>query len=808
METLWQDLRYGFRMLARNPGFTVVAVLTLALGIGANTAIFSVVNAVLLRPLPYHDPESLVMVWETDSNRNVNEEWVSPPNFLDWSSQNRVFQHMAAFTVRSFNLSGVEEPQRLEGYRVSASLFPLLGVEPALGRAFQSDEDRFGGLRVVLLSHGLWQRRFGADPQVIGRTLTLNDESVTIMGVMPPGFSFPGREADLWVPMAFTATDKSTRGGHYLRVVGRLQPGITLDQAQAEMNTIARRLEREYPASNTGAGVNLVSLHEAVVSDVQPTLLVLLGAVGFMLLIVCANIANMLLARAVMREKEIAIRTALGAGRRRIVRQLLTENLLLALLGGVVGLLLALWGLDLLLLLNPGTIPRLEETSIDTQVLGFALGISLLTGIVFGSVPAMRVSSPDLNETLKEGGRRPAGASRHRLRSFLVLSEVALTLVLLIGAGLMINSFLRLQSIDPGFNPDNLLTMRVDLPGSKYAALHQRSMFYEQVLRNVESLPGVRSAGVISRLPLASQGGSVGLTIEGQLAPRAGEEQGANYRVISPSYFRTMGTPLLKGRDFSEQDTREAPRVVMINQAMARRYWPDKDPIGKRLKLGRVSSNNPWLTVVGVVGDLRQFELSTKPRPEIYLPYAQLHMFWAAPRALVVRTASDPMGVVAVVRGEIWAVDEDQPVSNIMSMEQVISESVAKPRLYSVLMGLFGAVALVLAAIGIYGVISYTVSQRTHEIGIRMALGAQPRDIFRLVVGQGMGLVLIGVGIGLAASLALTRFLESMLFGVSATDPATFAGVTLLLAAVALLACYIPARRATKVDPLIALRYE
>ncbi|MCI0485861.1 MAG: ABC transporter permease [Blastocatellia bacterium] len=808
MDNLLQDIRYAIRMMIKRPGFTIVAVITLALGIGANTAIFSVTSAVLLRPLPYKDPDRLVMVWETNSIRKVDDESVAPPNFLDWSDQNQVFEHIAAFTSESFNLTGVAEPERLEGYRVSASLFPLLGVAPAMGRTFLPEEDRFGTGRVVLLSYGLWQRQFAADPQIVGKALTLNDESHTVVGVMPQGFYFQNKEIDVWVPIAFTDQDRNSRGGHYLEAVARLKPGVALDQAQAEMNVIATRLEQQYPASNKGAGVRLVSLHEEIVGDTRPVLLLLLGAVGLVLLIACANVANMQLARAVMREKEMAIRASLGAARRRIIRQLITENILLALAGGALGLLLAFWGLETLLSLTPGDIARLEETSIDWRVLGFTLGLSIGTGLVFGLAPALHASSSEPNQSLKEGGRTTGGSSSRRLRNLLVIAEVSLALVLLTGAGLMINSFLRLSSIDPGFNPYNLLTMRMDLPKAKYGELRERANFYREVLDRVKAIPGVESAGMISFLPMAFPGGSVSFAIEGQTAPLPDQAQGAGYRVVSPDYFRAMGIPLIKGQMFSEQEAQESAGVVIINESMARRYWPGQDPLGKRLKIGRATSNSPWLSVTGVVRDIRQIELSVDPRPEMYFPYWQQHMFWAAPRALVVRTTSGPASAVAAVRGEIWKIDKDQPISEIRTMKEVVSGTVAEPRFYSALLGLLGGVALLLSALGIYGVISYSVSQRTHEIGVRMALGAGRGRILKLIISQGMTLAGIGILAGLAAAFALTRVIAGFLYDVSATDPLTFAAVSVLLALIAMLACYIPARRATKVDPMIALRYE
>ena len=811
MGNFWQDLRYGMRMLAKNPGFTVVAVLALALGIGANSAIFSVVNSILLNPLPYPNPERLVMVWEENTKAGYPRDTPAAANYIDWRDQSQSFEGMAAMAEQNFNLTGTGDPEKIQGKRVSASLFTLLGVEPRLGRSFLPEEDQPGGNRVVLLSHGLWQRRFGANEKIIGQQLTLNGESYTVVGVMPAHFRFPAREDELWVPIAFTQEEAANRGRHYLQVLARMKPGVALEQAQAEMNTIATRLQQQYPNQNVDLGVAVTPLHEQLVGDIKPALLVLLGAVGFVLLIACANVANLLLARAAVRQKEITIRVALGASRLRLLRQFLTESVLLAALGGGVGLLLSLWGISLLKNFIPESISQVEVINIDGRVLLFTLGVSLLTGLIFGLAPALQASSFNLNETLKEGGRDSAAGSRgNRVRALLVIAEVAVSLILLIGAGLLINSFLRLRNVDPGFRANNLLTMQVDLPAFKYPDHARRTAFYNELLGRLENVPGVKSAAVTTNLPLYRQGNSIGISVEGipDPAPGQGKRPTIATRVVSPHYFQTMGIALLQGRGFSEQDRVDSPSVAVINETMARRFWPDQDPTGRRITPGSPTSTDPndWLTIVGVVKDVRQFELVAEPKPQMYLSYTQAGFF--APRDLVVSTDLDPISLAAAVRKTVWEVDRDQPVSNIRTMEEIVSESVARQRFSMMLLGIFAALALVLAAVGIYGVMSYSVAQRTREFGIRMALGARRSDVLKLTVGGGLKLVLIGVAIGLVASFILTRVMSSLLFGVSATDPLTFISISLVLVVVALLASLVPALRATRIDPMEALRYE
>jgi putative ABC transport system permease protein len=809
---LLQDTRYGARMLRKSPGLTSVAVLSLALGIGAISTIFSLVNGIMLRPLPFKEPERLVLLDETAFKQGIASMGVSFPNFVDWREQNHSFEHIACFTTGGFAIAGGgptggAEPEQLKGAFVSQGLFEILGIAPILGRTFTADEDQPDHDQVVILSHGLWQRRFGADPNVIGQTVMLNNRSRTVIGVMPKGFQFP-EVAEAWGPLALN-TKIYTRTDHGLESIARLKPGVTLDQAQAEMITIAAGIEQQNPVTNEGLGVSLISLRAALVGDYKKVLLILLGVVGFVLLIACVNVANLLLARATARQKEIAIRAALGANRRRIFRQLLTESLLLGLISGALALVLALWGMELLLAAIPIDIPFWMKFDLDGRVLGFTAACSLLTGFVFGTVPALEASNPDLNETLKEGGRSGAGVGRHRLRSLLVVAEIALSLVLLVGAGLMMRSFISLQNVNAGINPEGVLTMYIALPGAKYGnrdrAPEKRIAFFSQLLERVRAIPGVQSAGTNSGLPLTGNNWGRSLTVEERPVLSVGEAPTINHCVISPSYFSAMGTAILKGRDFDERDTREAPKVTIVDERLAREYWPDEDPIGKRIRFGPPEDNEPWHTIVGVVREVKHSRLDASGRESVYLPFAQMPIGGSG---LAIRTSGRPENLIGAVRAQVRELDSDLPLIRVMPMTEVVARSVWQQRLYTALFGVFAAVALILATVGIYGVMSYAVTQRTREIGLRMALGAQRQDVLKLVVGHGILLATIGVGVGLAAALALTRLMSSLLFGVTATDPITFAAVSVLLAGVALGACFIPARRAAKVDPMVALRYE
>ncbi|HKS40353.1 MAG TPA: ABC transporter permease [Blastocatellia bacterium] len=806
METLLQDVRYALRMLVKKPSFTAIVVLALAIGIGANTAIFSVVNAILLRPLPYKTPDRIAMIWMTNPKLGIDQDWHSYPNYTDYKEQNQVFEDMAAFNDRSYNLTGTGEPVRVMGAWATASLFSVLGVDPAQGRAFSVEEEEPGKDRVVVISHGLWQRRFGGDAGVIGQPISLNGVDRTVIGIMPANFAFPQKDTELWVPSGLSPQRKQGRSSFFLKSVGRLKPGVTVAQAQSDMGAIGDRLDEQYFRS--GYTANIVSLHEQETGKVRPALLVLLGAVVFVLLIACINVANLLLARAATREREIALRTALGAGRFRLVRQLLTESALLAFMGGIAGLLLAYWGLKALVALSPGNIPRLDQVGIDSRVLGFTFAISLLTGFVFGLVPALQASKPDLNETLKEGGRGSAGGVKgRRVRSLLVVSEIAMSLILLICAGLLIRSFNRLQKFDLGFNPNNLLTMRVQLSGSKYRENKQFVDFYRQLIERMESVPGVQSVGATSSIFLSDTPQSTNFTIEGRPIFTDAERIEVPLDAVTTDYFKVMGVPLLRGRIFDDRDQIGTPLTVIVNETFARRFFPDEDPIGKRFMYGEPQEGETpdWRMIVGVVADMRRTGFDKEVRPETFLPQNQ---FPDNALTIVARTASNPANFANALRSEVWAIDKDQSVFKIETMDETLSEMTSQRRFNMLLLGLFAAVALILAAVGIYGVISYSVTQRTHEIGIRMALGAGQRDVLKLIVGQAMQMAFIGVAIGLVASFFLTRLMSSLLYGVSATDPITFAVISLALSGVALGACAVPARRALKVDPMIALRYE
>jgi predicted permease len=811
METILKDVSYGIRTMIKKPGFTAVAVIALALGIGANSSIFSVVNAVLLRPLPFKNPDQLVIVNETVRRETVETRPASYPDFIDWRNQNQSFEDIAAFDSPSFSLTGTGEPERIPGEIVSASYFPILGIQPAVGRTFLPEEDVTPDQSpVAVISYKLWQRRFAADSDLLGKTIKINERDFTVVGIMPQGFEGVSGTSEIWAPMMMITTFGSasaleTRGNRWHSVIARLKPGVSLEQAQSDMDAIASRLEQEYQGTNKDRGVQIVAAHEAAVGDMRPTLIVLLGAVCFVLLIACANVANLLLARATVRQKEVAIRTALGASRGRLIRQLLTESVLLALAGGALGLLLAVWGKDLLVAFVGNQIPSYIKPNIDTRVLGFTLLVSLLTGIVFGLVPALQASKFGLNELLKEGSRgSTGGASRHRIRRALVITEVALALMLLIGAGLMLRSFERLQAFNPGFEADNLLTVRMNLPRS-YTPEQARA-FQQQLVERIESLPGTKSVGLSSDVPLDGNTSATMVPIEGLVPPD--DDIRVYTHSVSPNFFATMGIPLLAGRDFTVHDNNQAPRAVIISESMARRLWPGQDPTGKRISTSRDQNRNRvWDQIVGVAGDVKYRTLIRDQNndPDIYLPLLQ------NPNrgfALALRTTGDPSGLVSAIRGEVKSLDSNLPISDIATMQQRMKNNTARTRFSTLLLGVFACVAMLLAVVGIYGVMSYSVTQRSHEIGIRMALGAARRDVLKLVVGEGLALVAAGVAVGLVGAFAATRVLASQLYSVSATDPVTFSVVSLVLAGVGLAACAVPARRATKVDPMVALRYE
>jgi putative ABC transport system permease protein len=803
MQTLWQDLRYGLRMLAKNPGFTVVAVFTLALGIGANSAIFSVVNGVLLRPMSLEAPERLIKIWE--ALPAGGQGTASAPNLKDWREQNTVFNGIAAYQFSSLNLRGQESPERLSGATVSPNFFDVVGVRPQLGRAFQTGEDEAGRNRVALLSHRLWQRAFGGDPGVVGKEIPLNGENYTVIGVMPPDFRFPSRLTEIWVPLVIPPDLVDSRDNHWIFTLARLKPDVGFEQAREQMMTIAKRLEQQYPAAQAGRSVFLIPLQEETVQNVRPALRALMFAVGFVLLIACANVANLLLARATSRRREIAVRTALGAGRLRLVRQLLTESLLLALAGGALGLALAKWGVEALLVLAGNFLPRANEVGLDWRVAAFTAALSLMTGLFFGLIPALQSSRVELQSALKEGSGAGGGAQTNLLRGALVVVEIAATLVLLIGAGLLIKSFIRLYETDLGFKAENVLTMSLALPKAKYPDSQAAAIFHQTLLERVGSLPGARSAGVINYLPLQQSGFNGDITIEGQGPYEPGRAPWAEFRAISPDYFRVMSVPLISGRFYTAQDQTNSTPVVIVNQTLARRYLSGQDPIGKRIRV----IGNDWRTVVGVVGDVRQSGVTQAARAEVFVPITQaVYAPLTQTMSLAVRADAEPEALVSAVRNAVREIDPAQPVFNVKTMEAVVADSVSDRRLNMLLLGIFAAVALTLAVIGIYSVMSYTVSQHTREIGIRMALGARPMDVLKLVVGQGMGLTLVGVGLGVAGAFGLTRLMATLLYGVTATDPLTFAAVSALLVVVALLACCVPARRATKVDPMVALRTE
>jgi putative ABC transport system permease protein len=809
VENLIKDIRYGFRMLRKSPSFTFFAVAVLALGIAANSAIFSIADAILVRPLPYRDASRLVMVWEDASAYGFPKDTPAPGNFSDWKSRNQVFEDVAALPYGGyFNLTGNGTPEQLDGKKVTANLFSLLGVSPALGRDFRPEDDVPGAPHVAILSHGLWLRRFGGDPQIVGREISLNYQECTVVGVMTRGVQFPDSKTEIWIPAQFTKELLADHGSHYLSVLARLKPGVSLKAANANLATIASELEKEHPDSNAKVGAFAVPLREEVAGDVRPAILMLVGAVCFVLLIACANVANLLLSRAAGRRRELAMRLALGATRGRVIQQMLTESILLALFAGAVGLLLSVWGTKFLAALIPAGIAPMMSTGVDGRVLFFTLAISLGTGILFGIIPASRVSQFQLTFSLKQGGgQNGVGSGGHRLRDALVICEVALAIVLLAGAALLIRSLQNLYHLDPGFRADHVLVMRTSLPRPKYEAFARRTTFFDQVLAKVGSLPGVVAAGYTTWVPLTNEGGATSITIEGKPEPAPGNLLIPNVRIISRDYMLALRMKLIEGRQFEQGDAAEKLPVALINQTLARNYWTGENPIGKRFKRGTYKENSPWITVVGIVGDVHQAGLDLPARAEMYLPYQQQN-FGYEPEYLAVRTTGDPLALAEVVRQQIWSVDKEQPVAGVMPLEDLVDENLASRRMQASLLSGFAALALVLVTLGIYAVLSFAVTQRTQEIGVRVAMGAQPRDVLRMIFSQGFKLFLIGAAIGLVAALALSRALVHLLFGVSAYDPGSFALVTILLAAVALLACYVPARRATRVDPLIALRYE
>ncbi len=816
MDSIIKDIRFGLRSLLKRPGFTAIAVITLALGIGANSAIFSVVNAVLLRPLPFKDPNRMMVVWERRANSGRANLPLSGHEYAAFKERATSFEALTLIQPNGFNLTGRGDPLMVDVGEVSTEYFSVVGVRPLLGRTFAPGEDQGGGAKVVVMGHKLWSQRFGSDPNVLNQTVRLNDQSYTVIGVMPVLELVP----DVLVPIDLRGELRKV-GKHSHQIMGRLKPGITLEQAEAELAHVAQQVEKEFPDANRGHGVQLVALHQEVTGDARLPLLTLFGAVGFVLLIACANVANLLLSRAASRQREMAIRTALGAGRWRLVRQTLTESLLLALFGGGLGLLSAVWLVTLLSKITAVNIPRLETIRIDGRVLLATFGFSILTGLLTGIAPAWRNSEPRLYEWIKDGMRGSLNPGRRRISSVLVVAEVALAVVLLVGGGLMLKSFVQLLRVDPGFEPNQVLRLDLALPGAKYSEPTQQLAFYNDVIARLNALPGVEAVGATTQTPLSPGDNWTAFAIEGRPDPPQGQQQQAATRAVSDDYFRTMKIPLRRGRFFTNADARvavplirwfpqqpspehfsepQAPPTVIVNETMARLYWPNEDPLGRRLKI----LFSPWLTVVGVVGDVHHNGLNTPPNPEIYLSQLQEPQ---SSMAVMARSSGDPLQLAAAAREQVKAIDKDLPVT-ITTMDQIFSDSLAGQRFNTLLLGIFASVALLLAMIGVFGVINYSVAQRTHEIGIRIALGAQRGDVFKLVVGQGLLLAVIGVGLGAAGALAVTRLITGLLYGVSPTDGSTFVIVSLLVTAVALLACYLPARRATRVDPLVALRYE
>jgi putative ABC transport system permease protein len=805
VEDLRQDLLFGLRVLRRNPVFSLVAVVTLAFGIGANTALFGITNAVVFRPLPFAEPERLQTLWECSAKSEESRVIVSPANYLDWREQTRSFEEMGAYTEDFYNLSeDASRPERVAGANVTPSLFRALGVRPLLGRTFLPEDEGREARSVVLLSYGLWQRRFGGDPNVVGKTVKLNGPPYTVVGVLPPDFIISPRRYEVYRAMSFDDSQKVSRRARYLTVIARLRPGVTAEQARAEMNAVGARLAAQYPDENGGRSATSYPLDRTITWNTRTALLTLLGAVGLVLLIACANVANLLLGQAAGRRKEMAVRAALGAGRLRLVRQMLTESLTLSLAGGLAGLLLAKWGVRLLVSLSPAGIPRAEEAGLDLRVLGFALLVSTLTGLVFGLVPALQASKVELTDALKSSARSAAGGRRSLARGALVAAEVALSLVLLVGAGLLVKSFVRLTEVELGFDPAHVVAADISLP-YRYNTPEKRTEFYRQLLKRVEALPGVSSASVSQSVPLSGEEhGAQFMVVGREPAPDGSDRHGSIFHRVSEGYFKTLGVRLLKGRNLNERDTAGAPAVALVNETLARKVFPGEDPLGKQIVLTGDAPPRPR-EIVGVVSDTRYVTPDSEPYSEIYVSY--LTEPWPH-MSLAVRATGDPGSLVGGMREALSAVDKDVPLANVKEMEEYVHDSFGPQRFSALLLTAFAVAALGLAALGVYGVISNTVARRTHEIGIRIALGARGGDVVRLVVGQGMRPVLLGLLAGLAGAFALTRVLESLLYGVSAFDPSVFAGVSLLLAATALAACYLPARRATRVDPTHALRHE
>ncbi len=819
MGALLQDIRYGARLLRSHMGFTVVAVLTLALGIGANTAIFSILYAVAWRPLPFRDAERLVIVWETDANRGVDRGVASPAEYLDWKEQNDVFEKMGAWRLWFHTLTGAGEPEQVWGVQATTGFFDLLGVKPALGRTFVPEDGIPGHEQVVILSDGIWHRHFGADPKVLGRSINLDGKLYTVIGVLQPDFSLLGtsQQFELWVPFAWDRAQLD-RSEHTVIVFARLKPGVTLQHANVEMKAINERLRRAYPGPDERLGVQVRNLHDDLTVHVKPALGLLLGAVGFVLLIACVNVANLLLARSATREREMATRAVLGASRMRLVRQLLTESVLLSVLGGALGVLLAYLGVKALLGVLPpvgsyGDVPHRDWIGLNGPVLGFTLLLSAGAGILFGLAPALHVAGKELHEAIKEGGRGATSRRGRMLRSGLVVAELALSLVLLVGAGLLIESFVRLLMVNPGFNPDHVITMQVYLPPAHYATPASIRSFYDEVLQKTSALPGVKEAGAINFLPLTAWRDYNDFDIEGKPAPPPGEEFTAQYRVVDTNYFRAMEIPLLRGRGFTTGDGAEAPGVTLVNEALVKKYWSQSDPIGQRIRMHEEASAAPyrpairedWLTIVGVAGDIHDWQWGDEKVAVVYLPAEQDP---SRIMRIVARASGDPLKLAPEIRESILKVDPNQPVTDVKTMEDLVSEAMAQRRATMVLLATFAGLAMVLAAVGVYGVFAYSVTQRRHEIGIRMAIGAQPGDVMKLIMGQALALAALGIGIGGAASLTLGRWLASQLYGVKVTDPATYLGMSVMLLVVALVACWIPARRAMRMDPVKALRYE